>query len=190
MEIWKNIEEHPAYMISNMGRIKSLNYRLTGTERIMTLSPNKKGYLQVRLNGKMYRVSRLVAQAFIPNPDNKPYIDHINTDKTDNRVENLRWCTATENINNPLTRHHISQSKKGVRFKNKLKPVIQFTNDDIFVKRWDCATDVQTVLGINKGNISKLCKGKISCLVGGYKWKYLSDIQLLGDLAIVGRLTA
>ncbi len=84
-EIWKDIVGYEGkYRISNFGKVFSII-----SERL--LSPGKIcGYLSVNLCGKQYRVHRLVAMAFIPNPEGKPYIDHINTIKTDNRVENLR----------------------------------------------------------------------------------------------------
>ena len=102
MEIWKDIEGYEGlYQVSNMGRVKSLDYKHTGKEKIMKLFKNKKGYLQINLSKnneqKFFTVHRLVALAFIPNQLNKPFIDHINTVKDDNRADNLRWCTAKEN---------------------------------------------------------------------------------------------
>ena len=85
------------YEVSNMGNVKSL------LNNKLLLLQNQNGYKSVNLaNGfnKRYYVHRLIAQTFIPNPNNKPYIDHINKDKTDNRVENLRWATNSENIAN------------------------------------------------------------------------------------------
>ena len=108
-EIWKPIKGYEGlYEISNLGRVKSLNYKGTGKEKILKNTENSKGYLMVCLtkNGKqkLFKIHRLVAEAFIPNPENKPCIDHINTIKNDNRVENLRWVTNEENNNNPLTK--------------------------------------------------------------------------------------
>lgn len=109
IEEWKTIDDYPNYQVSNMGNVKSLNYNHTGKEKILKQCKNSKGYLNVTLvnkdGKKNYLVHRLVATAFILNskPKFKKQIDHINTDRTDNRVENLRWVTALENSNNPIT---------------------------------------------------------------------------------------
>lgn len=70
-------------------------------------------YATIRVNGKAYRVHRLVAETFIPNPDNLPQVDHINRNRYDNRIENLRWVTAKENMRNQQ-RHYDSIAKYGV----------------------------------------------------------------------------
>lgn len=116
-EIWKDVVGYEGlYQVSNMGRVKSLNYWRTGQERLLRLIPSTSGYLKVKLHrdskGKWYNVHKLVAQAFIPNPNSKPCIDHINTIRTDNRADNLRWVTCKENSNNLLTREHIKQLRK------------------------------------------------------------------------------
>ena len=109
-EIWKTIEDYPNYMVSNMGRVKRLVGFKCNVERFLTGQKDKDGYILLCLSKdgsiKRYRVHRLVAEAFVPNPDNKPEIDHINTDRSDNRAENLRWATRKENANNPITRKH------------------------------------------------------------------------------------
>ena len=91
MEEWKSIKDYEGlYEVSNMGRVKSLNYRNSGIEKILKLNKSKQGYLRITLNKngdrKTFQVHRLVAEAFIPNIDNKPEIDHIDTNKENNCV--------------------------------------------------------------------------------------------------------
>ena len=100
MEIWKAIDKN--YFVSNYGNIKSLPRNGTiKTEKILKPKTSKKGYREVSLsenNIRKYKlVHRLVAELFIPNPENKPCIDHIDSDKSNNKVENLRWVTYQEN---------------------------------------------------------------------------------------------
>ena len=109
MEIWKDIEGYEGhYQVSSKGRIKSIKKQVGRKESELIMKPFKTwwGYQRINLtkNGKlkMYAVHRLVAQAFIENTDNKPFVDHINGDRTDNRVENLRWCTPKENSENSI----------------------------------------------------------------------------------------
>lgn len=122
-EVWRTIEECPRYLVSNLGRVKAKNYEKWYnqsqklkffSEHIVAQCFNKQGYLIVHLvdkNGKarMFRVNRLVAIAFIPNPANLPQVNHLNEDILDNRVENLRWSTAKENTNHGL--HNVRVSK-------------------------------------------------------------------------------
>lgn len=175
MEIWKVIEEYPNYMVSSIGRVKSLNYNRTGKEKILKPYKNPDGYLQVILSKdgkiKSCKTHRLVAQAFIPNTDNKPCIDHINTNRTDNRVENLRWVTHTENMNNLLTLNKLKGENN-----YKAKSIIQFSKDGDFIKKWDCQADIERELNILKSSISNCCSGR-SKTSGGYKWGYEEDYE-------------
>ena len=197
-EIWKDIKGYEGiYQVSSEGRVRSLD-RVEDRGRnikgkILKPSINPYGYCVVGLfkNGtqKKNMVHRLVAEAFIPNPDNKPEIDHINTIKTDNTVflnedgsinyekTNLRWTTRKENINNPLTKTKMqinarkpSKGKYGKKH-HRSKPIIQYDKEGNFIKEWDCANDVERVLGISNKHIGSVCLGKRkSC--GGYIWKY------------------
>lgn len=117
MEIWKDfITSNGYYQISNKGNIR---FVLFNKGAIIGYNPvnqyNCQGYKLASLGGKQYRVHRLVAELFIPNPDNKPEVDHINGIKDDNRVENLRWVTRSENMRNPITLEKLRKPKRWPR---------------------------------------------------------------------------
>lgn len=187
-EIWKDIKGYEnLYQVSNMGRVKSLeriiircdNKTQTIKEKILKTRIGNNGYYTIILSKKgeikKIDIHRLIAIAFIPNPDNKPCIDHINGDRTDNRIENLRWVTQKENINNPIS---ISKMKKNHHLKNTFgaehplsKPILQFTLDGKLVRKWDSAVDIKKELGFNNCHISSCCNGKRKT-ANGYIWKY------------------
>lgn len=181
IEEWRTIEDYPNYMVSNLGNVKSINYNRTGTERLLKTSIDKDGYLSVILcnnvGKKGFRVHRLVAQSFIPNPENLPIINHKNQIVNDNRVENLEWCNYKYN-NNYADRNvkvGIASKKRMLgRFgieNNASKSIIQFTKNGDFVKKWYCITDAERELNINHQDISKCCKFKQKT-AGGFIWKY------------------
>jgi hypothetical protein len=139
-EIWKDIKGYEGlYQISNLGRVKSLSrmvkykqYSKETTEKIMKLSLNKRGYLYVGLckNGsyERFRVHRLVALHFVPNPKEYSEVNHKDRIKTNNEVENLEWCSGKENVNHSIEQmkkphicqtntghHHISKKGNGYR---------------------------------------------------------------------------
>ena len=188
-EIWKDIEGYEGYQVSNLGRVRSLDrynsrgYWIKGC--ILKPTMDKKGYLNVGLSknnqGKTFKVHRLVALHFIPNIENKPEIDHINTIKTDNTVflnedgsvnydkTNLRWVTPKENSNNPISLVNKSESKKGIK-NNRHQPVLQYDKDGNFIREWDTMTEAETTLKITH-KIHFVCQGKRKTC-GGYIWKY------------------
>lgn len=179
-EIWKDIAGYEGlYKVSNTGKVKSLNYNHTGKEKIMKPGKNTKGYLYVNLYKnseiKSFKVHRLVAAAFINNPDNKPHIDHINTIRDDNRVENLHWVTQKENVNNPISiKRLLDNSPTAGKFGKdnfSSKSVCQYSLDGKFIRKWNCIMDVQRELGFSNGNISNCCLGKQKTSYG-YIWKH------------------
>lgn len=191
MKEWKPVVGYEDYYeVSNDGEVKSLARKQNGInrfskERILKLSNvNKYRYVGLRKDGvqKMERVHRLVASAFIPNPHNKPFVNHLDGNKSNNNVNNLAWSTNKEN---QLHSYHVLGTKgiKKCNIERTCKPIIQIdikTNNKI--KRWESIVEAKTTLGI-KG-IIKVCKGQMK-QSGGYKWKYEKDLIDDGLVGVV-----
>lgn len=172
MEEWRNIEDYDDYQVSNLGRVKSLKY---GKERIVKPHTINGGYLNICLskNSKKnwYLVHRLVAEAFIPNPNNLPFINHRDECKTNNIVDNLEWCTRQYNNTYGTCIQRMVKKKRGIYNTKKSKTVFQYTLDGEFVKEFPSVAEVERQLGYNNSNISECCLGKRKTAYG-YIWKY------------------
>ena len=166
---WKLIA-NTGFEISDTGKVKNKHGKILR-------SCFRKGYEYITIGGVRYSIHRLVALAFIPNPDGKPEIDHINAIRTDNRAGNLRWVTRKENQQNPISRNNKSIVKRGKlcywfgKQSVTRKAVCQFTKDNVFVARFDCMMDATKETGIDTGSISMCCNKKRKS-AGGYKWEF------------------
>ena len=164
-EIWKTAiydgETYESFEVSNLGRVKSLNYKRTGKAELMNPSEDKGGYLVVHLrkNGedKTCKVHRLIAETFLPNPENKPTVDHIDRNKLNNFVGNLRWADI-ELQNNNRDLSTIS------------KPVLQYTLDGEFIREWESTRECGRN-GFCQSAVSECCNGKRKTHKG-FRWEY------------------
>ena len=180
-EIWRtpivNGEPWENYQVSNLGRILSLNYNHTGKPKLLKPSYNKQGYLQVQLSKnrkrKTFRVNRLVAETFIPNPNNLPEVNHKDEDKTNNSVENLEWIWHKDNCNHGTRNERIAKTNSKVQKNNqkKSKPVLQFTLDGEFVREWPSTRECGRN-GFDNSNVAKCCRGE-KTHYKGFRWKYV-----------------
>ena len=147
------------YAITTEGDVYSYKRK-----RFLKYGVNNIGYLCVNLckDGKVksYYIHRLVAEAYIPNPENLPQINHRDENKANNCLQNLEWCDASYNIN------------YGTRNEKIKKPILQYDLDGNLIREWECAADVGKEVN---GNICHCLKGKRKSAYG-YKWKYKEDI--------------
>lgn len=168
-EEWRDISGYEGiYQVSNLGRVKSLvnggQSRLNGKERILKPGENKYGYLSVNLckygNRKMFKIHRLVAQAFLSNSENFPEVNHKDENPKNNHSSNLEWCDRKYNCNYGTRNERMRKTKS----KKVICIETNFTYESV--------NEASRQTGFDKGNISKCCLGK-SKTTGGYHWKYI-----------------
>ena len=179
IEIWKDIVGYEGlYKVSNLGNVMSLRHK---KPFLMKTGQHSNGYLFFRLSNhnkliKSFLVHRLVAKAFLPNPNNLPQVNHKDEDKTNNRVDNLEWCDAKYNLNYGTVQERKSKklSKILKNRKYKLKPVLQYDKNGNFINEYPSANDAARKTGVNQPSICMVCRGKLKS-TGGFLWKYADN---------------
>jgi hypothetical protein len=172
LEVWKELDsEYSGYYVSNLGRIRGL------TGKVFNCKKGGYGYVQCGMNNSTgKRVHRsvhvLIAVAFIPNPENKPIVNHKNGIRDDNRVCNLEWVTYSEN-SGPL---RLSQVRPDCR-----RRVVQYNTQGQPIKVWESVGDASNAIHGDTSDLSRACRGTLS-IYRGFRWKYYDDaIQPEGE---------
>ena len=164
--MWTNLKRNSMYAVNELGEVYSLRKNRTISPKV-----NHDGYLRVQLwsanQCEFVAIHRLIAETFLPNPDNKPFVNHIDGDKANNTVENLEWCTQKENIahawKNGLSHRHLNTSGIAVR---------QIDSEKNIVGEFQSMMEAERVTEIPHSNISQsiLRNGT----AGGYRWEVLA----------------
>ena len=195
-EIWKTavydgeIYEE-LYKVSNLGKILSLNYNHTGRERLMNPSTDKDGYFKVELwknrKPKTCYVHRLIAETFLPNPENKPQVNHkiegdkgkkinmviFNTDGSINKEKStIEWVTAKENSNYATRNERMAKTKTNGK---RSKRVLQLSLTGDLVREWPSASECGRN-GFHFGNVAACCRGERKS-ADGFRWMYAEDYK-------------
>lgn len=190
-EIWRTPihkgETYENYQVSNFGRLMSLNYRNTGRAELMNTGKNNYGYLVVHLSknrkSKTFKVHRLVAETFLPNPENKPCVNHkIEGDKgktmnmvffnedgsVDEEKTTIEWCSYEYNNNYGTVKERISDAQ--INDPNKSKPVLQLSITGEFIREWPSTAECGRN-GYNFSHVARCCRGEQKTHKG-FCWKY------------------
>lgn len=176
MEEWREVrgvgEYAGLYEVSNLGRIRTI-----ATGRIRSLTVSNRGYLTVlfkrRGNGKRFYVHRLVANAFIPNPNNKRTVNHIDGNKQNNNVDNLEWATYEENISHSWKTglRSLTKEQREAVSRIRSKPVLRIDPRTNEVCEFKSATEAARCVDGDQSNISACCRNKLKTAYG-YFWKF------------------
>lgn len=165
-EIWQSVDGYEGlYLVSTYGRVLSAPRNGAKKEWHFLAPHYVQGYIQYELSknnqSKEYKAHRLVAQAFLPNPEKKREVNHIDGDKHNNHLDNLEWVTTSENQLH--ARYTLSKGIKSVK---------QLSKDGKLIKVWQSIKDASISLGIDAPSISNASRGK-RLSAGGYKWQPL-----------------
>lgn len=174
----KEINGYPGYYASDTGEVWSVK---RGTLHRLTPTLNRKGYERVKLSvggvSKTISVHQIIARTFIPNPDNKPQVNHKDENKRNNNVTNLEWCTCLENVRYGTGIARSANSRKGIKVDNTKTanshkiPILQLDKNGQVLKSWSSATDAGNELNLSSSHITSCCRG-VRRTCGGYMWRY------------------
>ncbi len=186
-EVWKQ-SRFKNYLVSNYGRIKSLRrvfcpekpetyfYKRSYPERIVRMQRNKYGYITYRFSkeGKLHNglIHQIVAEAFVQNPNNLPCVNHKNEDKSDNRVDNLEWCSASYNSNYGTCQQRRADSVREMRRNREIR-IDQYTIDGNFVRHYSKKGEIDDA-GYCLKTILRVCR-KRQELSNGFVWRFTGD---------------
>ena len=178
-EVWKDIKDYEGfYQVSSLGRVKRLAYRRKDSlgrkqfycEKVLKGSYDKDGYLSVSIRGKTCRIHRLVCEAFHPNPEHKPQVNHLNNHRDDNRASNLEWVTNSENqlyAYREMGREHCSHHRKEV--------VCIETGE-----RYPCARIAAETINVRRVSIQNAIAGRAQTCAG-FHWRYAGNDEYIPD---------
>lgn len=157
------------YSVSDLGRVASHHH---GKYRILRPRVGKKGYCRVNLSKdgivKTFKVHTLIAKHFMPNPLGLTEVNHKDEDKSNNRVDNLEWCSRKYNVN-----YGTGISRRTVKL---YKSVNQYSKNGDFIAQYDSLTQAGQAVGISVQHIAACCKGKYP-YAGGFSWRYAEEVQ-------------
>lgn len=190
-ELWREIPGYPNVLASNLGRVKRI-YK--NSEHLIKGSVNRHGYVVTTLyaDGKHQQIHRLVALAWIDNPDRKPFIDHINGVRTDNHPDNLRWVTNKENMSFEPARRNLAEAAKicspNILLKRKVynrsnseREICQLSMDGVLIRIHSSIANAARYLGNinNTSKITSVCKGSFQRNSAyGYRWCYYFGVDV------------
>lgn len=170
LEEWKDIKGYEGkYAVSVFGEVYSYK-----RHKCLKARKNRNGYCGVNLGGKEYRIHRLVAEAFIPNPDNLPFVNHKDENPENNCVENLEWCSASYNINYGTRNERCIESRMRNGF---IKPILMLDIfDEFLIKEFPSIQEAAEYVGGHRTHICACCNNRKRSAYG-YKWQYKSIFQ-------------